>query len=122
GDLVACIGVDYITIDKIKLGAPLGFAYPRQMLVIPSPVAIFKGTPNLSAAQKFVDFLLSKEGQTIIANNYTLPVRRDVPIVQGVGLVQPDEAVKRSIKIDYIKLMNEKEAIIDKFTTIMQKK
>ncbi len=122
GDLVACIGVDYITIDKIKLGAPLGFAYPKEMLVIPSPVAIFKGTPNLSAAQKFVDFLLSKEGQTIIAQNYTLPIRRDVPIVEGVGLVQPEEAVKRAMKIDYLKLMEEKQSIIDKFTAIMQSK
>ncbi|HNT59558.1 MAG TPA: ABC transporter substrate-binding protein [Rectinema sp.] len=122
GDLLACIGVDYITIDKIKLGAPLGFAYPRQMLVIPSPVAIFKGTRNLSAAQNFVDFLLSKDGQTIIANNYTLPIRRDVSIAEGVGLVSPDEAVKRSIKIDYLKLMNEKQATIDKFISIMQSK
>ena len=92
------------------------------MLVVPSPVAIFKGTPNLSAAQKFVDFLLSKDGQTIIANNYTLPVRRDVPIAQGVGLVSPEEAVKRAMKIDYIKLMNEKQATIDRFTEILQKK
>jgi iron(III) transport system substrate-binding protein len=122
GDLVACIGVDYITIDKIKLGAPLGFVYPKEMLVIPSPVAIFKGTPNLSAAQKFVDFILSKDGQTIIANNYTLPVRKDVPIVQGVGLVNPDEAVKRAMKIDYLDLMVQKQATIDKFTAIMQKK
>jgi iron(III) transport system substrate-binding protein len=122
GDLVGCIGVDYITIDKIKLGAPLGFAYPKEMLVVPSPVAIFKGTPNLPAAQKFVDFLLSKEGQTIIANNYTLPVRRDVPIAQGVGLVTPEEAVKRAMGIDYLKLMAEKQATIDKFTAIMQKK
>jgi len=122
GDLVGCIGVDYITIDKIKLGAPLGFAYPKEMLVVPSPVAIFKDTKNLSAAQKFVDFLLSKEGQTIIAGNYTLPVRKDVPIVQGVGLVTPEEAVKRAMKIDYLKLMVEKQAIIDKFTATMQKK
>lgn len=122
GDILACLGVDYITIDKIKLGAPLGFVYPDKMLVIPSPVAIFKGTPNLSAAQKFVDFLLSKEGQTIIAKNYTLPVRRDVPIAQGVGLVPPDEAVKRAMKIDYLKLMAEKQATIDQFSAIMQKK
>jgi iron(III) transport system substrate-binding protein len=122
GDLLACLGVDYITIDKIKLGASLGFAYTDKMLVIPSPVAIFKGTPNLSAAQKFVDFLLSKDGQSIIAGNFTLPVRRDVPIAQGVGLVSPEEAVKRAMKIDYIKLMNEKQATIDRFTEILQKK
>lgn len=93
GDLKACIGVDYITLDKIEKGASLGFAYPQEMLVIPSPVAIFKGTPNLAAARKFVDFLLSKEGQTIITNTGTLPIRRDVPIPQGKGLVKPAEAV-----------------------------
>ena len=122
GDLIACLGVDYITIDKIKLGASLGFAYPQEMLVIPSPVAIFKASKNIPAAQKFVDFLLSKKGQTIIADNYTLPVRRDVPIAQGVGLVSPEEAVKRAMKIDYLKLMADKQTTIDKFTAIMQKK
>ena len=48
-------------------------------------VGIIKGTKNLSAAQKFVDFLLSKEGQQIIANNYTLPVRDDVTLPATPG-------------------------------------
>lgn len=122
GDLLACVGVDYITIDKVKKGAPLAIVFPPEMLVIPSPVAIFKGTPNLGAAKKFVDFLLSKEGQTIIAGSYTLPVRRDVPILKDVGLVEPDEAVKRAMKIDYLKLMAEKQSTIDTFTSIMQAK
>ena len=122
GDLVACLGVDYIAIDKMDNGARLGIAFPKEMLVIPSPVAIFKGTKNLSAAQKFVDFLLSKEGQTIIANASTLPVRRDVPLKKGAPLVQPEEAVKRAMKIDYLKLMAEKQATIDKFTEILRGK
>ncbi|MCX7787494.1 MAG: ABC transporter substrate-binding protein [Spirochaetes bacterium] len=122
GDLLGCIGVDYITIDKIKKGAPLGIVFPPEMLVIPSPVAIFKGTPNLSAAKKFVDFLLSKEGQTIIANSYTLPSRPDVPIVKDVGLVEAKDAVARAMKVDYNKLMAEKQSVIDKFQQIMQGK
>lgn len=122
GDLAACLGVDYIAIDKIKKGANLGIAFPKEMLVIPSPVAIFKGTKNLSAAQKFVDFLISKEGQQILAATYTLPVRTDVPIAQGVGLVEPKEAVARAMKIDYLKLMVEKQATIDKFTEILRAK
>ena len=73
GDLVACIGVDYIAMAKIEKGATLAIAYPKETVVLPSPIAIIKGTKNLSAAQKFVDFVLSKEGQQIIANNYTLP-------------------------------------------------
>lgn len=122
GDLVACLGVDYIAMDKIDNGAHLGIAFPKEMLVIPSPVAIFKGTKNLSAAQKFVDFLLSKEGQTIIANGSTLPVRRDVSLKQGTLLVQPEEAVRRAMKIDYLKLMAEKQATIDTFTEILRGK
>lgn len=119
GDLKACIAVDYIAINKIQEGAPLGFVYLDKILVIPSPVAIFKGTPNLNAAKKFVDFLLSKEGQTIIAASYTLPIRKDVPIVKGVGLVTPEEAVKRAFPLDYIKMIGEKESIAEKFADIM---
>lgn len=122
GDLKACIGVDYITIDKIRKGATLGFVYPPQMLVIPSPVAIIKGTPNLKAAQLFVDFLLSVEGQSIIASNYTLPVRAHVPVLRNHGLVDQEEAVKRAMPIDYMKMIAEKQRIIERFTTIMRSK
>lgn len=121
GDLKACLGVDYIVINKIKEGASMGFTYLDKMLVIPSPVAILKGTKNFEAAKLFIDFMLSVEGQKLIADTFTLPIRSDVPIVQGVGLVSPAEAEKRAMKLDYIKLMSEKEAVIEKFTNIMTK-
>ncbi len=122
GDLVASLAVDYITLDKIGKGATLALAYPPEMLVIPSPVAIFKATPNAEAAKKFVDFVLSKEGQTIIAHEGTLPVRSDVTVPAQYKLPAVDDAMKRAIKIDYVKLMAEKEASVKKFTEIMQKK
>lgn len=122
GELVGCIAVDYITLDKIKKGAPLGYAFAPQILVVPSPVAIIKDTPNLSAAKKFVDFLLSKEAQQIIANEGTLPVRNDIKLNPGLPVSSPEEAVKRSIKIDYVKLKTEKQETIKKFTDIMQGK
>ncbi len=122
GELVGCIGVDYITIDKIKKGAKLGYAFPPQIILSPSPVAIIKGTPNLSAAQKFVDFLLSKEAQEIIASEGTLPVRNDVKLDPLLPVSSPEEALKRSIKIDYISMMNEKQETVKKFTDIMQGK
>lgn len=122
GDLKASIAVDYITVEKVEKGANLGFMYPKEMLVIPSPAAIFKGTPNLKAAQAFVDFLLSKEGQEIIASTGTLPIREDVALLKGHGLVPPKEADRRAMKIDYLKMLNEKEALIQKFTNIMRAK
>ncbi len=120
GDFKASLAPDYIAIDKIKKGADMGLAYPKEMLVVPSPIAIFKGTPNLKAAQKFVDFLLSKDGQTIVASEGTLPVRADVAVETKYGLVKADEAVARAMKVDYLKVMAEKEQIIQKFTQIMR--
>ena len=121
GDLVGSLAVDYITLDKVDKGATLSLVYPPEMLVIPSPVAIFKNTPNLDAAKKFVDFVLSKEGQTIIAEEGTLPVRADVNAPERYKLPTATEAMKRAMKIDYKAIMAEKEATIKKFTEIMQK-
>ena len=121
GDLLASLAVDYITLDKIDKGATLALVYPPEMLVIPSPIAIFRGSPNIDAAKKFVDFVLSKEGQTIIANEGTLPVRTDVKVPERFKLPPVDEAMRRAMKIDYQQIMSEKEATIKKFTDIMQK-
>ncbi|MCX5881008.1 MAG: ABC transporter substrate-binding protein [Deltaproteobacteria bacterium] len=122
GDLLATLAVDYITIDKIKKGAYLGFVFPNKMLVVPSPIAIMKGTENRKAAEKFIDFLLSKEGQTLIAASGTLPIRTDVVVSTDMGLIPADQAVERAMKLDYIKTMNEKEEIIKKFTSILREK
>jgi iron(III) transport system substrate-binding protein len=122
GDLMACLAVDFITIDKIKKGAYLGLVFPKEFPVMPSPIAIIKGTPNRKAAEKFIDFLLSKEGQTILMGSGTLSIRSDVPMPPGIGLVPADQAVQRAMKLDYIKVMNEKEDIIKKFTSLIRGK
>jgi iron(III) transport system substrate-binding protein len=121
GDLVASLAVDYITLDKVDKGATLALVFPPEMLVIPSPIAIFRNSPNVEAAKKFVDFVLSKDGQVIIANEGTLPVRADVKVPERYKLPPVDEAMKRAMKIDYKQIMAEKEATIKKFTDIMQK-
>jgi iron(III) transport system substrate-binding protein len=121
GDLLASLAVDYITLDKVGKGATLALVFPQELLVIPSPVAIFKGSPNVEAAKRFVDFLLSKEAQTIIANEGTLPVRADVTVPARYKLPTVDDALKRAIPIDYVALIAEKEATIKKFSDLMQK-
>jgi iron(III) transport system substrate-binding protein len=120
GDLRASLGADYIVIDKIEKGANLMIFYPQEMLVIPSPVAIMKGTPNLAAAKKFVDFLLSKDCQTIIAKSGTLPIRSDVAVETKYGLVPADQAVKRAFKIDFEQAMKDREEIVTRFNKLMR--
>jgi len=112
GDLVASLAVDYITLDKVDKSATLALVYPPEMLVIPSPIAIFKNSANVEAAKKFVDFILTREGQTIIAEDGTIPVRSDVKIPERFKHILPpaDEAMKRAMPIDYRKMLAEKEA------------
>lgn len=118
GDLLASLAVDYITNDKIKKGAQLKLVYPKEMLVIPSPAAIFKGTKNSAAAKKFIDFLLSEEAQHIIAHEGTLPVRKGIATLEGMPTVE--DAIRRAIPIDYQAILTEKEEIVKKFTQILQ--
>ncbi|MDR1776789.1 MAG: ABC transporter substrate-binding protein [Desulfovibrio sp.] len=122
GELAASLAVDYIANDKIAKGAPLALVYPPEMLIAPSPVAIIKNATNMESAKKFVDYLLSKEAQTLIAEEGTLPARDDVSMPSKYGLPQPSEALKRSIKINYPEMMAKKESTVKKFVDTLQKK
>ena len=122
GELVSSLAVDYITNAKIAKGAHLQMCYPPELLVVPSPVAIFKGTTKLDAAKKFVDYLLSKEAQTLVAKQGTIPVREDVEIPAKFNLPAPKAALEKSIKIDYKEAVKTKEDTIKKFSDIMQVK
>jgi iron(III) transport system substrate-binding protein len=119
GELAACLGVDYITFDKVDKGATLAMAYPRELLLIPSPIAILKDTRALPAAQRFIDYMMTRDAQQIIANNGTLPVRNDVTIPAKYNLPKVADAVANGIKVDYIKMMSERESRIDSFKKIM---
>lgn len=122
GELAASLAVDYITNDKIAKGAHIALYYPPELLVVPSPVAIFKGSSNMDAAKKFVDYLLSQEAQTLIANEGTLSVRADVKTPAKFKLPEAADALKRAINVDYEKILASKEATIKKFTDTLGKK
>ncbi|MDR2860754.1 MAG: ABC transporter substrate-binding protein [Elusimicrobiota bacterium] len=121
GELAACLGVDYITFDKIGKGATLAMAYPKEILLIPSPIAILRDTKSLDAAKKWVDYMISKDAQQIVANNGTLPVRTDVVVPAKFNLPKVVDAQKNGIKIDYIQMIKERDSRVKSFLDIMQK-
>jgi iron(III) transport system substrate-binding protein len=54
--------------------------YPSEGAVwLPSATAIIAGAPNLANAQAFVDFLISDEGQRIVASLTNRPVNIEIP-------------------------------------------
>ena len=120
GDLNACLGVDYITAAKIDKGAHLQMVYPKELLMVPSPVAIFKDAPNKEVAKKFVDYLLTQEAQQMVANSGTVPVRRDIRYTGKYNLPAPEVALDTGIKIDYTDVMSKKEELVQKFSELFR--
>lgn len=120
GTLNACLGVDYITASKIDKGAALKMIYPPENIMVPSPIAILKDAEHKESAKKFVDYVLSQEAQQKVANAGTVPVRTDVEIPEKYNLPTPEQALKNSIKINYVEILPHKEDTIKKFSNLFK--
>ena len=61
---------------------PVKVVYPKEGVIFPGQsVQIVKNAPNLEAAQKFVDYVLSEEVQTAVAAELNLrPLRAGIPV------------------------------------------
>lgn len=77
GILVA--GVDYNAYSAKAKGEPLDIYYPAGGTVInPRPAMILKTSPNTDNAKAFMDYLISDEGQKLVADAYLLLGREDI--------------------------------------------
>lgn len=71
--------VDYIALGLKAKGEAIEVVYPSSGTVLaPRPIMIPKSTDQLADAEKFVDFVLSDEGQALVAKRLILPARTDV--------------------------------------------
>ena len=120
GTLSACLGVDYITASKIDKGEHLIMVYPKELLMVPSPIAIFKDANNKDAAKKFVDYVLSPEAQQKVADAGTVPVRKDVKTPEKYNLPTPELALDTGIKINYNDILDKKDETIKKFSELFK--
>jgi iron(III) transport system substrate-binding protein len=79
-------GADFVAINRAKLGVPIGIVEPQELKegtdVSPANgnLAMFNKAPHPNAAKIYINWLLSKEGQTIFARaNGYVSARLDVP-------------------------------------------
>jgi iron(III) transport system substrate-binding protein len=79
-------------IDALKkAGAPIDYAFAAPTVAMPTAVAVFKRAPHPHAAVLFADFLLSEEGQRILAANSMVPTNTKVQrLPENVKLVFMD--------------------------------
>jgi iron(III) transport system substrate-binding protein len=107
--------VDYIAIGAKAKGESLEVVYPSSGTVLaPRPMMIVKTTPHAEAAKAFIDFVLSTEGQQMVANQYILPARKDIKARR------PGWNELNIIEFDAVKAADEAPAIKARFSNIFK--
>lgn len=91
------IVVDYLVRDLAAEGSPIDLLYPSDGVpYITEPAGVFEASENKEAAERYLNFLLSEEGQQIAVEQNYLPVREDVgtpagaPDLGDIALMTPD--------------------------------
>lgn len=69
---------DYLAEELIREGAPITFLYPTDVVAVGTPLALVKDSANEENGQLLYDYLLSREGQQLMADNGLVSVRNDV--------------------------------------------
>ncbi|WP_313128228.1 ABC transporter substrate-binding protein [Pseudescherichia vulneris] len=71
--------VDYVSYGNIAQGESLKVIFPASGTVIaPRPMMILKTTQHAVDAKAFIDYVLSPEGQALVADAWLMPARTDV--------------------------------------------
>ncbi|WP_319411742.1 ABC transporter substrate-binding protein [uncultured Cohaesibacter sp.] len=93
-------GVDYITMGAAAKGESIEAIFPKSGTVVaPRPMMILKSSKNQDDAKKFIDYVLSAEGQNEVAKVYLMPSRTDIkvdrPLIGDLKLLSTDGAPSR---------------------------
>ncbi len=87
--------VDYIAMGRKAAGESVEVIFPASGTVIaPRPAMVMEWTANEEAARAFLDYMLSDEGQAMVAGVYLMPARTDVaadrPLIADLHLLDLD--------------------------------
>ncbi|WP_071059173.1 ABC transporter substrate-binding protein [Pelistega sp. MC2] len=98
--------VDYLAIREKAKGAPVEFVFPTEgVSMVTEPIAILKSSKNKELAKKFVDFVLSEEGQKLVLSQGYLPARNGMPSPEGF----PDRKEIKLLPFDASKALENTE-------------
>jgi iron(III) transport system substrate-binding protein len=89
--------VDYITLNAKEKGEAIDVIFPESGTVIaPRPAMILNWSKNQDEAKKFIDYMLSDEGQKLVADQMLMPARSDIPasrpLISDLKLLKYDTA------------------------------
>ncbi len=98
GEYIVGLTYEPLSLNFVLSGAPVEIVYPAEgAAFLPATLQLIKGGPNPAAGKAFIDFVISEEGQTIIAEKTAgrplrdgvtkpgLPALADIPTVEEDG-------------------------------------
>jgi hypothetical protein len=97
------IVIDFFGLSAKASGFPVDFVYPTVTTIVPANVGIVANARNQKAAQAFVDFLLSDEGQQILLDPkiQRLPVRMSTYEKAPAGYPNPFKDSKLGAQVNF---------------------
>jgi iron(III) transport system substrate-binding protein len=114
------VGITYENIAGlyVRSGAPMKIVYPVEgTAVIPDGNALIRGGPHPEAAKRFLDFLLSKPVQEMLAQKLSLrSVRTDVAAPPGLV---PIDQIKAAPGYDFVKAARKRDEYLKKWQAIL---
>lgn len=97
---------------------PIAITFPKEGVpVAPSPVGVVAGAPNPNAAQLFMHWMISKEGQQVMMDEvgaYT--ARTDLAPLTGM----PKLEELKLMDVDWVALQAEQAQVVDKYSQILK--
>ncbi|ODT79878.1 MAG: hypothetical protein ABS76_18145 [Pelagibacterium sp. SCN 64-44] len=98
GEYVVALTYEPLSLNFVRSGQPVEIVYPAEgAAFLPATIQLIKGGPNAEAGKAFIDFIISEQGQTILAEETAgrplrdgvvkpgLPALADIPTVEEDG-------------------------------------
>ena len=105
--------VDYMPIREKAKGAPVEFVFPAEgVSAVTEPVGILASSKNVEAARKFVDYVLSAEGQEGFVKLGYIPARNGIAMPEGF----PARETIRVLPLDAATALKNTEADLATFS------
>jgi phosphoglycerate transport regulatory protein PgtC len=122
GDFGVGIVIDFFGFSSQATGFPVDFVYPSVTTLVPANIAIVKNAPHAKAAEAFIEFLLSVEGQELLLD----PAIRRLPVNPATYAKAPkdfpnpfkDQSIGAAVKFD-VQLSKNRYNIVNSLFDVM---
>ncbi len=96
--------------------APIEVVIPKEgSLKIPYIISLVKDAPHAEQGKKYIDFILSDEGQKLFAEGFVRPIRNvDIP-EETESKFLPASDYERAMDVDFVKLNDVQSDVIEQW-------